>query len=75
MARALESVEVRAVVDGFQVVAKPRGSAPLFLMTGRGRVRCFKSWETCMRYLRSLGITHLTVEMAEWKPGALRYAR
>jgi hypothetical protein len=64
---ALNSTEIRAAASGLQVIVKIRGSDPLTLVTDRGQTRSFKSWTTCMRYLRSIGITRVTVEMAQWE--------
>lgn len=66
---ALFSTEVRAVPHGFQVMISLTGSEPLPLMTVRGAIRTFKSWATCMRYLRSVGITRVMVDMEQWDFG------
>lgn len=72
MAAATESVErteIHASISGFAVTAKLRRQEPEKLFTDRGEVRFFKSWNTCMRYLRSIGITRVTVDMTDWEPG------
>lgn len=66
---AVFSTEVRATADGFQVMISFMGSEPLPLMTVRGTIRTFKSWATCMRYLRSVGITRVMVDMEKWDIG------
>lgn len=69
--QSLERTEIHANADGFTVTAKLRRQEPEKLYTDRGGVRAFKSWNTCMRYLRSIGVTRVTVDMTEWKPEAL----
>lgn len=69
--QSIERVEIHATADGFTVAVKLRRQEPEKLYTDRGEVRAFKSWNTCMRYLRSIGVTRVTVEMSEWEPEAL----
>ncbi len=69
--QSLERTEIHATAKGFTVTAKLRKQEPEKLFTDRGEVRAFKSWNTCMRYLRSIGVTHVTVDMTEWIPEAL----
>lgn len=74
MAAATQSIdrtEIHATADGFTVTAKLRRQEPEKLYTDRGEVRAFKSWNTCMRYLRSIGVTRVTVDMVDWEPEAL----
>ena len=68
--QSIERTEIHASTDGFTVTAKLRRQAPEKLYTDRGEVRAFKSWSTCMRYLRSFGVTRVTVEMTDWEPEA-----
>lgn len=69
--QSIERTEIHATADGFTVTAKLRRQEPEKLYTDRGEVRAFKSWNTCMRYLRSIGVTRVTVDMADWEPEAL----
>lgn len=74
MAAATQSIErtdIHASAGGFTVTVKLRRQEPEKLFTDRGEVRAFKSWNTCMRYLRSIGVTRVTVDMTEWEPEAL----
>lgn len=66
---AIFSTEVQAEANGFQVMISFTGSEALPLMTARGAIRSFKSWATCMRYLRSVGITRVQVDMEKWEIG------
>ncbi len=68
---SIERTEIHASAEGFTVTAKLRRQEPEKLFTDRGEVRAFKSWNTCMRYLRSIGVTRVTVEMADWEPETL----
>lgn len=69
--QSIERTEIHATADGFTVTAKLRRQEPEKLYTDRGEVRAFKSWNTCMRYLRSIGVTRVTVDMADWEPESL----
>lgn len=69
--QSIERTEIHATADGFSVTAKLRRQEPEKLYTDRGEVRAFKSWNTCMRYLRSIGVTRVTVDMADWEPESL----
>jgi len=68
--QSLERTEIHATELGFTVTAKLRRQEPEKLYTDRGVVRAFKSWNTCMRYLRSMGVIRVTVDMSEWEPEA-----
>ncbi len=69
--QSIERTEIHASAEGFTVTAKLRRQEPEKLFTDRGEVRAFKSWNTCMRYLRLIGVTRVTVDMAKWEPEAL----
>lgn len=68
---SLERTEIHATTNGFTVMAKLRKQEAEKLYTDRGEVRAFKSWNTCMRYLRLIGVIRVTVDMTEWEPEAL----
>jgi hypothetical protein len=68
---SLERTEIHATTSGFTVMAKIRKQEAEKLYTDRGEVRAFKSWNTCMRYLRLIGVIRVTVDMTEWEPEAL----
>jgi hypothetical protein len=66
--QSIEQTDIHATADGFTVTARLRRQKPGKLYTDRGEIRAFKSWNTCMRYLRSIGITCVTVDMTDWEP-------
>lgn len=70
---SVEQIEVQMSERGLAVTAEIRGRERAELFTNRGAVRVFKSWSTCMRYLRSIGVTRVAVDMANWEPHAQAY--
>lgn len=64
-AGAVSGVAARGVPGGFVLVAHTEGGERL-LQTQRGQTRVFSKLDTVALFLRALGLTRFTVDLAGW---------
>lgn len=64
--KAVKAAMMQGGPAGFQIIVTSNNDQTFSLLNDRGGVRIFPKVETAFRLLRDCGISHFTVELADW---------